>query len=459
MYKHLFLLFLSVVFCVVMVVYIFSPVRKHTECFESEDIVCPMSTESFQNKKFLKKGNCYDHEATSCQSVLTHMGVTPNVDGLTSDQIDIAVSLMSANTYEDASGDSYNTNECIISKSDAQELKMGDCRIGTLNMKQTNPNDSDVTWAHREGCIIDETILRNNLGDVVKHIHTKFREVPIEMQKNLNARIADNRRATQDHWSRFRSNGIATQTARGQEADAKRRDRDNKLNTQSHINQENASKANTPIFQGIADHNDHVNAGMRRDCSGYWTGWSHCQGSCGTGTQVNTYVVIHDGANGGTVCPTVRRQEKSCTLEPCIPPEIHVPINFSTGAIRSAEDQRYCVDVDGRNGRDFRADLATVINYPCRAPPTEAQLLFRGHHNSLQFNPSKKCMDVYNWGGHGANVIQYACHHNGNQQWTYHTDQSLRPGHNKQLCLTRYGEGMRVMRCNGQGNQKWVFRT
>lgn len=300
-----------IVMFIILFLYVLLPYNVYIEQYE-DTIVCPSASEIFQNKKFLKKGKCYDHEATSCQSVLQHMGVQLNVDGMTEEQVSTAINLMSANMYSDTSKNDYNANECVISQKDAKDLGIKDCRLGMLQLKNGNDHDQDVNWAYPDGCVINETQLRGNINELLKSVYKKFRETPEEIQSLLNTRIAANRAATQAHWDRYNRNVGDTGQQRKQEKDAKQRDKENKENTQDQINKERASKANEPVMKGIADHNDHINQGMRRDCKWSWSEWSACQGSCGTGSQNRTVIIHHDNQNGGWPCPQNRNESRSC---------------------------------------------------------------------------------------------------------------------------------------------------
>ena len=428
-----------------------------------KNVVCPTMNDSFEQKRFVTNEKCYKEGAISCKDIINFLKLPESVDGLNTEEYNAAISLLSANTYKNKDKSDpkiYNANECVLGYQDAVDLNIYGCRVGDVELKEGNVDDSSIEWAHGNGCVLSERNVRNDLGSVLKTIHDKFREAPVETQKNLRTRIKQNQDATAAHWSAYNDNNSNKDHQRREEQNAKDKDATATQNTVIEFTEEQRAAAAASALQPQADHNTIVDASMKRNCSMRWELYSPCP-SCGTGAKEKWRTTVQwTAVNGGTACPAVQYTEYECgNVRPCIPPEINVPYNEAHGAIRSAEDERYCVDVDGRNGRDYRADHATVLNYPCRNPPTHAQLLWRGNANSLVFAPSQKCLDVLNWGGDGSDIIQYACHHGANQQWTYHTDQSLRPGHDKHLCLTRHGEGMRVFNCTGAGNQKWVFRT
>ena len=428
-----------------------------------KNIVCPTAEESFENKRFLKNEKCFGHGAISCKDVIEFLKLPTSANGLNDEQYNTAINLLSANTYtnmDPTDPETYNANECVMSQKDANDLKIFGCSVGDIELQQGNKPDPRVEWAHSAGCVLTEKHLKNNMDSILKTIYDKFRETPVETQRNLQTQIRENQDATAVHWDQYNGNVTSTGQQRNLEQSAKYRDAVAVHTTRMEAAEESRASTNALRTAPKASHNEGTNSGMKRNCQMQWRQINGCP-SCGRNARERWQtVVLHSPENGGSACPSVQTWEQNCpNVQPCIPAEIHVAYNENRGAIRSAEDERYCVDVDGRNGRDYRANHATVLNYPCRNPPTAAQLLWRGREKSLIFAPSGRCLDVAGWGGNNADIIQWDCHHGANQQWSYHTDQSLRPGHNKQLCLTRYGEGMKARECTGAGNQRWVFRT
>lgn len=310
-----FIFLLTTIWILVMTIYLFMPFRlDNMETYEDQTFQCPRAHEPFANKRLIKKGNCYDNKATSCESIVDHMKLNLKVDGMTDEQISTAINLMSANTYVDENGNSYNINECVISKKDAEDLKIKDCRLRDIELKNGNEHDAELKWANPDGCVVTQQSLQSNVGKILKHIYDKFREAPEETQGILNGKITENRNATRMHWDRYNANVSETGVQRSAERDARYRDWKAREDRVASFNAMVQAIAREPVWRVNSDYNDIVLRDMYRNCKYTWGPWSGCEGTCGTGKQRRTMIIEQESVNGGVACPPphLRVQEQNC---------------------------------------------------------------------------------------------------------------------------------------------------
>jgi hypothetical protein len=438
---------------------------RNRESFKISE--CPASGDPFKHKKFVR--DCYAHESSSCKAVLEQLKIDPYSMGLSQEDTDTSLGMISNNLYVSVDANDptkYSLNECVIPEALRTDLDLQQCTIDDVQLRSSNPEDPGIAWTYKNGCIISEDQIRQHFPKILKYVNDKRKEIKEGIKTSLSDGINENTSATSVHNSNTKTNNDDTSIKKGLASDARLVKATSISTTQSLANMQTWYTTNEPKVKTSADNETVSYNNMKKDCKLGYNDWSACDAK---GQQTREQVILQSPENGGITCPSSLSKE----TRSCIPTEIYVPLNENLGSIRSAEDLTKCVDLDGRDGKDWHASGATVLNYPCRNPPTGGQLLWRGNGSSLAFNGSRKCLDVAGWGTHRAEMIQWACHHGGNQQWYYYDDQSLRPGHDKRLCLTRHGEGMRAVICGrgydddpslitqplrARGNQQWVFR-
>jgi len=309
---------IAMVMILIMVLYIMIPIKTVTtvkrEPFQNP-FLCPLPDDDFEKKKLIRKGQCYLNGAMTCKDIAEFMRLSPSVEGMTDEQYQTAMSVLSANIYQNAisnDNEKYNVNECIITKKDADDLKITNCEVGGIQLHKDNKEDVTISWLQEEGCVVTEKHLRNNFESILKGIYEKLRDAPESTKNIFKGRIKDNEDATAAHWSRYNVNVTATKQQRDAEADAQKRDEYAKSETVKEVKEEVRAKDNTTVVIPKADHNQVVDTSMKRDCVWDWGEWKPCEGDCGTGKQTRSINIKFHPDNGGYACPTTTSEERSC---------------------------------------------------------------------------------------------------------------------------------------------------
>ena len=309
---------ISMVMILIMVLYIMIPIKTVTtvkkETFQNP-FLCPLADDDFEKKKLIRKGQCYLNGAMTCKDIVEFMRLSPSIEGMTDEQYQTALSVLSANIYQNAissDNEKYNVNECIITKKDADDLKITNCEVGGIQLHKDNKEDVSISWLQEEGCVVTEKHLRNNFESILKGIYEKLRDAPESTKNIFKGRIKENEDATAAHWSRYNVNVTATKEQRTAEADANKRDEYAKTETVKEAKEEVRAKDNTGVVIPKANHNEVVNTSMKRDCVWNWGEWTPCEGDCGTGKQKRSIHIKFHPDNGGAACPTTTSEERSC---------------------------------------------------------------------------------------------------------------------------------------------------
>lgn len=301
---------------------------------------CPPEEASFDQKKFIDDTKCFAHETVDCKDVLKHLKIPATINGMSDKDASAALDVLANNTYmniSDSDNTLYSTNQCVIPKADVAKLNIDACRIGDVQMRPSNPQDEQVVWTYDNGCVISESQLKNNLGEILKHIDKQFKQNKETIQSNLGQSIQDNKDNTASSWSQHGSNTSETDAQRRSSATARSETQSSRSRTTSLAASENSLSGQANTSNSSAGTQEGRNSQMRKDCVMEWQ-HTACNRSCGGGTEYWKYKVQQAAQNGGS-CQSEQTYAYSCNTHACPAPPApsgssRIGISCPTGATR-----------------------------------------------------------------------------------------------------------------------------
>lgn len=271
---------------------------------------CPTSTTPFDQKKLLKNG-CFKNDVETCSEIMSHLSINANRPGASSKDIDnakAALDAIAANTYmtrEQGDETLYNTNECVIPMGVLQELKINNCRVGDVQLGQTNMPDQDIYWTEPGGCVIPEDVLRSRMPEILDHITKTYDEINQKTMSQIDQGINDNRSAKElsERNKATYDNNAANQ--RGAASNARSRTRDLNNTRSQQVTEMNRAADNATHLGNLSAHNQTVIDNMFRNCRSRTRNY-YDAGHCGWHWKcyVREADPNHTAVNGGTPCPT-----------------------------------------------------------------------------------------------------------------------------------------------------------
>ena len=438
-------LVLFIVACAVITQYMHARMKEHMQ-----EVKCPIPNAPFKDKKFFSDDTCMAHDTLECRDVLKKLKIEPSAKGLTKEDLNAALDVISNNTYmnvSDSDNTLYSTNECVIPESERTKMGFQNCKVGDMQLG-SNPEDMEVLWTYKDGCVISESQLRNNIGDVLTQIDTSSKERKKQIQANINTSVKELTDETGGLVTSFNNNTRDAKNLKSQAETIRKEKADADSRTRSSAKIQSNFESKTTSTSKDADNEQTKYNNMKKDCVVSWNVGS-CQGSCGTGYQSVT-PSYQQPQNGGNACPKHDSYTQSCdTGRAC---EWPVGWHVWSHTIRPWSETGQCLDISGWGGHNG----ANFISWWCHGGANQR---FERHGNT--FRPRhipwrNKCMDV-RWFGNGSPIEQWDCHNHSWQNWQYYNDNTLRPNSHTGMCMTYNGamQNMTLNHCNGSWNQKW----
>lgn len=181
---------------------IYFPSHKRKEGF----FACPNVDDSFESKRFVKTADCYSELGPNCMDVVRSLRGNYQVDGVQSQDMEVAIRTMMNNTYVNQSGEQFGVNECVISGSELENLGIKDCKLGDVQLRK-NPASEGVSWTYGDGCVISEKqLVGGDFDKIVRLINKVYKDQGDKIQTDLSSGIQLNRKSTQQNWTEYKMN-------------------------------------------------------------------------------------------------------------------------------------------------------------------------------------------------------------------------------------------------------------
>lgn len=282
---------------------------RNRESFKISE--CPASGDPFKHKKFVR--DCYAHEASSCKAVLDKLKIDPYSMGLSQEDTDTSLGMISNNLYVSVDANDptkYSLNECVIPEALRTDLDLQQCTIDDVQLRSSNPEDPGIAWTYKNGCIISEDQIRQHFPKILKYVNDKRKEIKEGIKTSLSDGINDNTSATSVHNSNTKTNNDDTSIKKGLASDARLVKATSISTTQSLANMQTWYIAHEPKVQTNANNEQTRYNNMKKDCVVTWSKGA-CLGKCGTG-KITVTPSFQQPLNGGNACPNVGPYTENC---------------------------------------------------------------------------------------------------------------------------------------------------
>jgi hypothetical protein len=286
-----------------------------------EEVKCPIPNAPFKDKKFISDDTCMAHDTLECRDVLKKLKIEPSAKGLTQEDLNAALDVIANNTYmnvNDTDNTLYSTNECVIPDSERTKLGFQNCKVGDMQMG-SNPEDMEVLWTYKDGCVISESQLQNNLGDVLTHIDTSSKDRKKQIRANINTSVQELTDETGGLVTSFNNNTRDAKNLKSQAEGIRKEKADTDSRTRASSQMQKNYEGKTTTTSKDADNEQTKYNNMKKDCVISYDNstWSSCSASCGGGTQTQTERVTQSAENGGNSCRSAQSRSRSCNTHAC----------------------------------------------------------------------------------------------------------------------------------------------